>query len=266
MAGYKELVDEYRMQETTSGVTAMRAFYPLTGGGESLPDIGDAFKNPVSGTTFNNCLCITRDREAFFPDPDNRANWSEKIVCNFGTGSVSSDRLATDEEERRFQLGGEIITIDDPINWTWNLQGDPLDQPAFLSNVMGSFTRQRQLGSDAAKETWVTNRLEVYAGCINTAKFEGFREGSVLFQGVSGGGTQYDSQGSKFWLFELSFAFRIIRAAGGEDYAGDLITKDDWLYLWNKDAGGAGQGAWDQPKSGDGKFLYEKKDLTQIFS
>ena len=90
------------------------------------------------------------------------------------------------------------------------------------------------------------------AGTINDAAFEGFEQGQVYFAGISGG-TAYDSDGEKFWKFDLNFMFRIIQD--------DTITADDWNYIARDN------GAWDRPNdsaSGDGNYLYTSKSFSTL--
>ena len=267
MAGYKELVEEWRLDEGDSSITGTRAFYKYSGGTASLPSIGDSFS-----TTYQNCILRNINHTKFFPDPDDRSEWIEKLVCNYSTQPLRSETISPDEEERRYRLGTEVITIDEPSNWKWSLKGSKCDQPLYVSNVVGSYTRQKLLTSDAAKETWLRDVVEGLSGTINAAAYEGHRIGSLLFEGVSGG-TQYDENGDKVWLFEVTFTYRLIRGGPGSfdgslwyvhDYNGAKITQDDWLYLWNRNASASGEGAWDKPVDEDGNGLYQKTNFNLI--
>lgn len=261
---FTELIEDYKGKESEAGFEGIRSFYADNNGTDTLPVIGTT---PFD-SAHPEAICRGRDFDIFYPDPDDRSKWLKKYVCEFATKPRDGDVRHPNLEERRFQLGGEIIAIDEPSGWTWDLASENVTQPLFLSNLMGSFTRQMRINSDGGMENWITNRLEVQAGTINDQKFEGFREGAVLFSGVSGG-TQNDENGAKFWLFDLEFTFRIVRAGGGLDYDKALIVKDDWLYLWNKDGGGGSNGVWDRPKFSDGtvtKFLYDKTNFNNLFS
>jgi len=282
LSGYKELVEDYRLIETSDKTTGTRAYYKDSSGTARLPLVGDEWSS-----TKRNVLCRRRSHTKFFPDPNDRSTWIEKIVCEFSSsplGAETRDTAPDAVENRRFQLGAEIQSIDEPSNWYWwenagvTPKTDKVDQPMFLSNVMGTFTRQRVLTSDSQKDKWVQEKLEGQAGTINDREWEGFRRGSVLFNGISGG-TQVDVDGNRVWVFECEFTFRIIRS-GGEfvtengkkypaDYSGAAIKEYDWLYVWRKNASSSGKGAWDRPyddiTQGDGDFLYAESDLENIF-
>jgi len=271
MAGYKELVDEYRFNQTETELSGTRAFYPLTGGASSLPVIGDEFYDYVEGETIANCNLRSIEHGIYFPDPSDRSKWKKKYVCNYSTKPRGGGMIrSTDLDERRFQMGGEILTIpwsDDEESPSWKWQDEAaLKQPLSLSNIMGSFTRTVVFNSDSEKDTWLKAHLETKGGTINDAEFEGFREGAVLFSSFSGG-TQYDDQGDKIWVFELEFSYRIIRAAGGWDASGNAITKDDWLYIWRKEISYSGAGAWDKPKDGNtpANNIFAKTHFDDMF-
>jgi len=281
MAGYKEIVEDWELVEEDSRIEGTRSFYPHSSGTASLPAVGDQWDS-----SNRNLLCRKRRRVKFFPDVSDRSEWSEKIMCFFSTSAIDAEVRDPDIDQRRFMLGAEIMSIDDPENWYWwqsdalATKTDKVKQPLSLSNIMGSFTRQRILTSESAKDKWISDKLIAYGGTINDREFEGFRIGSVLFNGVSGG-TQADLDGDQVWVFDCEFLYRIIRAGGKytqidgkgpfypADYNGSAIVKDDWLYVWRKDASASGQGAWDKPidknTQADGNFIYKKTDLSQIF-
>jgi len=257
MAGYKELIEDYDLTETSSEVSGVRSFVEVTGGTSSLPAIGDKFVDRNS-VIWETCLAKGRSRKIFYYERGGVNDWAEKIIVNYSTKTETSSFTTADADERRYQLGGEILAIDDPkAHWTWHIAGGAVNQPLFKANAMGSLTRQVTFASAAAKATAV-GVWESQMGTINAAAFENHRIGSVLFNGVDGG-TQYNSVGVKTWVFRLQFTFRIIR---DETVA---ISRDDWLYLWNKTASSSGIGAWDLPKDANGKFLYAKSDFTALF-
>lgn len=269
MAGYKEIVEDYRFELTTNSQSGSRSFYKQADGTASLPELGDEFNS-----TYKECLARRIVAKKFFPDPDDRTKWIEKNDVEYTTRG-NSDVLVIDPDERRYQLGTEVITVDTPPNWKWELKKDDLTQPLYLTNIVGSFTRQRELNSTSAKESWLTDKVEGLSGCINDAKFEGHRIGSVLFDGVSGG-TQYDKDGTLVWVFEMQFTYRLIRSGPSSapdkkgnvypiNYNGVNIIKDDWLYLWNKKASASGHGAWDKPIDLDDRFLYSKVNFNDLF-
>lgn len=258
MADWIELVEDYELVESQDGLTGKRAFYNQVGAAGSLPALGSSFVT-FDSTTITNLVATTRQRKIFWYERAGTPGWREKIVVSYvPDGGSSAGSKRPDTTERRYQLGGEIISIPDPSSssWVWDLSGGTVEQPLFFSNVMGSFTRQRYLTSDAQKATAV-GLWESQAGTINDAAFEDHRIGSVLFSGVDGG-TQIDEDGDKVWLFNLQFTFRIVK---GKDYNGATVTQDDWLYLIYQGSDG---GVWDKPKLGT-DYLYAKTDFTALF-
>jgi hypothetical protein len=266
MSGYRKLLEEWELVESETGIEGVQAYIEETAGTDTLPAIGDAF----DGSNLNVLARRIRQKYTHFEAGVKK----KKFVISYSSRPGSSEIITPDEDNRRYTGGGEILTIDEPLNWKWNGDNSAIDQPMFLSNVMGTFTRQRILTSDAAKETWIDEVFAEQAGTINTTAFEGHRIGSVLFTGFSGG-TQFDENGDKTWVYDLEFSYRIIRSPakekddGGQkfavDYNGAAIKQDDWLFLWRDTGSAAGGGAWDKPKDGDGNFLYAKTELEDLF-
>lgn len=260
MAGYKEFWDDYDLNVENSAVTGTRAFVKVAGGPASLPKIGDPFNSDYKNCKLKKLkyvkLCPDRELGSF---ANKESDWKEKITCTYST-NANNPTAEYDENQRRFQMGGEILTIDNPTNWVWASAPGTVSvaQPIFISNVMGSFTRQIQFGSTSSKDKWINGKATDALGTINHAKFEGFRIGSVLWSGVSGGNS-YDSQGREQWIFDCEFSYRVIR----DETA--AITQDDWLYIWRKDLSDAGNGKWDKPIDADSKGLYAKRNFPAIF-
>lgn len=254
MPGFKELVEDFDLIEEGHRVEGTRSFYKATGGSASLPVLGDAFSGD-----FPQSIARKIRHVKFFPDPDDRSVYIEKQTISYSSNPTGDRIIFPDLELRRFQMGGEIIAVEDPKNWEWDTDNAKVDQPMFISNIMGSFTRQVVFGSDGQKDSWIANKMIPTAGTINSGTFEAFRAGSVLFSGVSGG-NQSDQFGNRSWVFDLEFTYRIIR---DETVA---IIGDDWLFLWRKDFSGLLEGRWDKPKDKEGRFLYQKKNLNQLFT
>lgn len=256
---YKELWGDYDLQREQSIITGVRAFVKHPNGTQLLPDIGDRFS-----LDYRSCKCRKIKHVKLAPDrtqalEGKESDWLEKIVCSYSTQAYDP-KGEFDENQRRFQMGGEITTIDNPTNWVWaSAPGTvAVAQPIYKSNVMGSFTRQIRFGSTASKNKWIQGKATDALGTINHAEFEGFRIGAVLWSGVSGGNS-YDADGNEQWIFDCEFSYRIIR---DETVA---ITQDDWLYIWRKDLSDAGNGKWDKPQDANGKFLFAKRNFPAIF-
>ena len=265
MPGWVSQRAEWEFVETSSSIEGTKAFMEIATGTDDLPDIGDAWS-----TSFPNVRLRSRRRKKVHVESGVD---KEKVVCRFSTRAATSGVISPDEEERRFQLGAEVLSIDTPSNWKWSLANNALTQPVFLSNIIGSFTRQRILSSDATKAQFIKEKLLIQAGTINSQAFEDFPKGSVLFDGVTGG-TQSDESGEITWVFDLNFSWRIIRGGAtvlGTNgnlfpmaYDGNAIEDDYWLWTWNENASASGQGFWDKP-TGDGAFLYSKTDFGDLF-
>jgi len=258
MSGYRELREGYFWEKTATGVTGQRVYIEHPDGTDDLPEIGTT---ELSGD-FSNCLCRKLRGGKYWYDRTHGLD-REKITASFATVEVNvAGTRIFDEDSRRYDLGGEILSIPNASKgWTWALQGTAVNQPLSLSNVMGTLTIQKKITSDATKATYIA-LCEERAGTINAAEFEDHRAGSVLFNGIAGG-TQYDEEGDKYWLFDLTFTFRIIRAMGGTDYANNPITENDWLYVWNKDVSGS-QGGWDKPQLGNNEYLYDTSNFNEL--
>ena len=276
---YKELVDRYLIETTQGGLEGTRAFYEDANGTLTLPALNSAFKK-FNGSTISN-LRARRLRETIFAPSDNRSTWKPLIVVSYSTNASGGGKNGAagitsdpDQDERRFDLGGEIITVREPAGWTWSVGGNTVDQPMFIANVMGTFTIKKTLTSDADKKTWLQDKVIPLAGTINDREFEDFRTGQVLFSGINGG-TQYDEVGDRTWVFELNFTFRVLKGGrlvnvGGINFAADVaggaIRQDDWLYLWNKApvSGGASAG-WDKPvDANNNNPLYASSNLADV--
>ena len=260
MADYIELRDERNLEITETGITGTRAFVNVPGAADSLPAIGAAWAvtKPAS-QTFSGCKCRRLAYSMYWYDRSANVD-RQKIVAHYATQNKAGGAgyILPDKDERRFQMGGEIISIDDPsANWVWVDAATAVIQPIFISVPMGSFTAQKKLTTDAAKKSWLQGPVLDRIGTINSAEFEDFRIGSVLFSGVSGG-TQQDDDGDKIWVFELEFNWRLNRDATG------AITANDWWYLWRQDASGSGTGKWDMPVDANNKELYAKTNLSAL--
>lgn len=263
MAGYRELLEDYTLNEQFGGVTGVRAFAEVAGGTASLPAINTKFD-----TGHPSCLLKSRTKKFHsFDGGVKRYKWT----CNYETPGMSSgsgDGEGYDEDDRQFQGGGEIITIDDPQAWTWKVGAGKCNQPIFLQNAMGSFTRQVKKNSTAQKNTWIANKFLPYVGKVNSAAWEGWRKGSVLFNSISGG-TQYDSGGNQTWVFTCEFLWRVVN---GRDYLGALVVENDWQNVFRKDVSGTAlqQPYWDIPQTKDAggqtAYLYGYANLEEVFT
>jgi hypothetical protein len=261
MAGYKELVADWKFTEDESGQQASRGFVQDPTGTDSLPNIGDSLD-----VSHEFCVCRRLEYVKFAPDRSTSPiGWKYKVIASYNTtNGQSGPESRRDERSRRFDGGGEILSIDEPVNWVWATDSLACNQPLHIQICQGSFTRPIIFTSDAEKQEWFNNVFVNHVGTINSAEWEGFAEGRVFFDTISGG-TEYDNDGDLIWVFDLNFCYKIIQ--GNSNLEGwQKIIKDDWLYIWRYKYSGGGTGIWDKPKTSDGKFLYPKTDFTSIFA
>ena len=260
MANYIELWQERRLEITETGITGTRAFVYVTGGSENLPSIGASWAvTKPSSQTFSNCKCRRLSYAMYWYDRDAGVD-RQKIVAYYATQNKAGGAgyILPDEDERRFQAGGQTLAIADPsANWTWLSDSAGVTQDIYISTALGSFTIQKKLTSDSSKKTWQQGPMLTNIGRINASEFEDFRQGSVLFDSVSGG-TQQDEDGDKIWVFELAFNWRLIRDTTG------TVFNDDWQYIWRENASGSGDGKWDRPLDGNAEQLYAYGDFFAL--
>ncbi len=276
---FTELIEDWDFVSNETGQTGVRKFYRDAAGTKNLPEIGDGFTDFDGDEERPNCKLRSVRENIFYPDRTEVDRKYAKVFTlsyNSRPTDLATQDKTFDPLDRRFTLGGEIISMDNPKGWVWEKGGNTVEQPVFIANAMGTFTRQIRLGSDGSKRTWIQDFAIPAVGAINALEFEDFRIGQVLFSGFSGG-TQFDNEGRKRWIFDCEFTYRVIKAGGpveidGKqvfvlDVAGDRILDKDWHYVLNRapSSGGASTAGWDRPKGQDGSFLYPLAPLEALF-
>lgn len=258
---YKEnIASGYKYSETAVQITGERLFHRDDSGGSvaaaDLPAPGgtaakDLFKDP-SGSTVSGCYC--REKVFVFLGGGSAAyGWLFKYSTRDSSmqgDSGGGESVSTDSDTRRFDVGGEMVSLSTPgSDWLWKSDDAAVDQPVYRRVVNGRFTIPKPDMSESAKNTFL-GLVKAQAGTINAASFEGFNIGEVLFAGISGG-TYYDEEGNLRWSFDMQFEFRCIPG----------ITNNDWQYILRDN------GEWDRPywdNSGADVFLYSTSDFSAL--
>jgi hypothetical protein len=252
MGGYQELREDFEWEQTVSGISGTRAFVEKTGGADSLPEIGDGHDFDQS---FSNVTCKSLKAKISYWDSGAGGADKLKIIASYATPDPDDPDEQSDdelEEQRRYTSGAEIISIPSGKDrWKWATDGAVADIPISIVVGLNTFSISRVFDSDGAKNAWLS-KSEKAQGTINAVTFEGHRKGSVMYMGTDGG-TEYDNDGEKRWVFTLQFAYRNINDPDKE------LTQDDWLYVWRPDDEGEDGGKWDKPitKETVGKGLYK---------
>ena len=241
--GYIELLEPFEKITNETVITAKLVFVEHSTGSSDLPAVGDALPAVGSETAASNCIVRTI-RVAYTHAQGGTLKRTYNV--DYSTRAQGGGPIfSTDENLRRFEAGGEIIH--QRRSGKVYLTGEgasrsaaPEDYPVdFRTQLMsGSFTKTKVFNSAASKDSWITSTLFTKGGHINETAFEGFRAGSVLFEGVSGG-NQFDEFGDESWSLELIFAWKYNPYLTG--------GKDDWQYIF-------------QPSPLDGKMGWYKAE------
>lgn len=263
---YKRLTSGYSYEKTATAVTGREIYirHDDAAGAvpfASLPVINTTLFTDPDGNTASNCLCQKITGTYVDSDP-NTIQYEFEFTTN-GTGGGNGqpgDEVNTDPDTRRYVMGGESVTIDNPDEngWWWSIAPqNPIRQPISKVIVTGSFTIPKG-PLTAAEDATFWGVVIGLIGKINDAAFDGgrFRQGSVLFEGIDGG-TVYND-GVLNYQYNMNFSFRIIN---DNDAAGNPIAADDWNYLWREDNAG-----WDRPSDSPGGFnyLYASGDFSTL--
>jgi len=252
---YKRFTGGYRYNESqdeTSGTEVYIRHDDAAGGIDlaSLPILGTTpMLDPAGGTI---ATCIVRRKDVRYIDNDPA---TPEYTFGYSTqkGASPGRGVNTDPATRRFDLGGEVVSIPEGnLAWYWTTDHKSISQAIYKKIITGSFTIPKGPLTTAQKTTFI-GLVKSQAGTICDAAFEDFSEGQVLFEGLSGGTTYLE--GELRWQFDMSFAFRLINDAL------TAITQDDWLYIWRED-----QAIWDKPTDSPGvaNFLYSKSTFSSL--
>ena len=220
----------------------------------ALPVVGTTALDDPDGNAVASCVC--RSKEFIYESGDTAmgAHWTFLYSTTKGAGGNPGKNVNTDPETRRFEMGGKILSIKSgEESWYWETDQTPVKQPIAKLLTVGSFTIPKGPLTPAQKTTFI-GLVKTQASTLNDAAFEDFAEGQVMFEGIRGGTTFVD--GELNFQFEMMFTYKIIN----DDW--QVVSKDDWFYLWRED-----NGTWDIPNdspSGAGNRHYKKTDFTLL--
>jgi len=266
---YKREAGGYSYEKTANAVTGKETYirHDDAAGAvpfASLPIINSTVFTDPDGSAASNCLC-QRILGKFIGKDPNTLRYEFEFTTDGTAGSSGAagqpgSDVNTDPDTRRYTMGGESVTIDSPEEngWWWTIAPqNPIRQPISKVVVTGSFTIPRGPLTAAQNTTFFGVAIGL-VGKINTAVFDGFAKGVVLFEGIDGG-TVYND-GVLNYQYNMNFSFRIIN---DPDAAGAAITEDHWNYLWREDSSG-----WDRPAAspggGAGDYLYQSGDFSTL--
>ena len=247
---YKRQTRFYEFNVTADEITGKEVYirHDDAAGGiayASLPLVGTTPILDPSGSAVGTCLC--RSRRATYEGGDvNSVKW--EFTYATGKNSPPSDNIEEDKAARRYDLGTQTTAID-KANPS---EVGPRNQRVVKLNAAGTFSIPTGDMAGTRKDSFIT-LVESMAGKINHSAFEGHRQGSVMFEGVSGG-TKYNSNGQLRWLFEMRFTFKILQGAIN---TGGNVASMDWNYDLNTD------GKWELIKV-DGTGWYGTADFSSL--
>lgn len=265
-AAYKRKADGYQYEKTATAITGTEVYirHDAAAGAvpfASLPIIDTTVFTDPDGTAVANCKCQKILGKYIEADP-NTIEYEFQFTTS-GTGGASAGDpgadVNTDPATRRYVMGGESVTIDNPDNngWWWALAPqNPIRQPISKVVVTGSFSIPKG-PLTAAQDLTFWGVCIGLIGKINLAAFDGrFRKGSVLFEGIEGGSVY--NNGVLNYQYNMNFSYRIINDL---DAAGVPIAEDDWNYLWREDLAG-----WDRPSDSPGinNMIYTSGDFATL--
>ena len=269
MSGYELKQNGYVLHEGIKSSSGTKKYEEVTGGTDSLPEIGDPFDVDNLGV-----VVIGRDKEIFGYNEDDPCNNAYMWTISYSTEEPddSTSNSDTDPNQRTFTIGGEILSIPTTAggHWWWENNVDELevdtaerikDQTLFFANPVGLITFSKEIALDD-NDAFLTE-LELKAGKLNLTQFDGhWSKGNVMFVGASGN-LQTKSDGTENWKYILSFKWRTLGGVGSP-------TTNTWQYVWNKKDDNS-NGRWAVPAkdnaSGQPKFqenLYDYEDLNSF--
>ena len=76
-------------------------------------------------------------------DPADPSTWRKRYSVKYSTAAGTTGTISVDAADRQYQVGGEILSLNKPQNWTWGSDSKPVNQPLNLNNVTGTISRSR---------------------------------------------------------------------------------------------------------------------------
>lgn len=270
MAGWARLTKGYKYHAGEDAITGQEQFAVEASGASSLPTVGVTPMKDPAGNTIASCLCRSIDSD--YPEGDDA---TRSVICQFSTMSISQpggdSPGSSNPESRKLNTTVECYSKDF-TDWKWETgNASAGKQTVRIRAFKGSLSIPRVFEDEgnethlSADEKWKAFLVKVIAtaGKINDNWFEGWRTGSVLFLGISGG-TRYDNEGKKSWAVDMNFEIKALP----DTAFGTLPPEqrnDDWLRMLRKD-GTAGAPEWDKLKDLLGQYLYQHADFQTLFA
>ena len=245
MADYREIAEGYNANIGSSN-DAVRLFYYDPGNADftqDLPDYGDEHPD------FPGLLVTNLNYTQLNGHPT-----KQKITVSYkpaDTPEGGGEDLPQDTDfnllPRKQTLGGEMQSITNGTLY-WLSDGEQMNQPGFRRIVKGTYSIQQKVGDrDAANALVLAN-----VGKVNANDWEGFDAETLLYIGATAD-EQLDKDGEKEWLFEHSWAIRIVTFTD---------NADGWNYAWRED-----NNTWDKVdiSTGGAGGLYNTTDFQALF-
>lgn len=158
----------------------------------------------------------------------------------------SSDQIIT----RRLTLGAEFLTLKNHgLRWVGESESIPdteFDPGKLCPTLEISITLHRVTAAYYSSLRTICNSL---IGKVNSAYFEGFSAGTLLFLGA--GFTESVSTVSTSWQTELQFKQRLIKSGG---------QAVGWNYAFDPEAG-----SWRQIETTNGDAIYPAANFNQFY-
>ncbi len=262
---FKQIMSSYQVIDENRRPTATMGYITKLDGDPTsecdvdfMTSIGDTYDDPTEYSPSANMSCNTIRRESL---GNGRFRW---------TVSYQYNKANVDSDDFNYSGGGEVISLtptessegelSDNWKWVWGTDNVPVYNAVFKAAMVGSVSVTKVIGEDEY-ETWIAE-VQADAGKVNSKNYKpgggmiithpgvtGFAKGQLLFSSISGGNRTCNYDGSKAYVFELTFMYRIV---------GGTITEDDWQYIYRKDTA-----TYDKPVSANG-YLYEESEFGSL--
>jgi hypothetical protein len=216
------------------------------------PAIGSAFVAPWGQGQYSNIILTSITTVPHYVEG---GGWKPRFICNYET----NPELLDDDTEDAFNLRPTPPITPESISYTAGVgavtidagggewreatsaepSGDFKDSPIFVGKAIarvaeGSFTIPKIVSESQARA--FIQGIIPKLGKINSSAYKGFNKGQVLFTSVDGS-SRLNRQGNVEYLFRAVYQWRVIN---GINTANNVITEDDWNYVY-------GQRGWIKP-------------------
>lgn len=219
--GYTELTEQYRVEDSLTGLTGTRAFHDEYAGSSptgtvALPALGDRFTNDTTASEYR-LTVVSRTKVKWGKHP-NKHLWTINYSANFvgqpaqhsGNQTTGTDKLPV-----KGRLGGEFLSIDGENagnQYKWGtgspIVGTKINQAIPFKIITGNFTISKRL-TELDLYT-----LHQYNGCINSVAMKianaTYAVGVVLYEGLDYE-DYYNSKSERRWKVDMSFSIKVQR-------------------------------------------------------